>query len=226
MNGKPIYDITPHTLIDYEGKIASIIWFAGCALRCVYCHNPHIVGAKGAISEDEALLFLSHRLGWYDGVVLSGGECCMYDGLDGFCKKIQNIGLAIKVDTSGIRPKMALRLAANRLVDTIALDFKAPKEMFWSITGAYAFSHFEETLKGLLRLNFDFTVRTTVYADYMNETTLCEMCDTLYDMGYRGVYTIQKAITSTPTIANLAPANAVFAPQKIESKIPLRFIGF
>ena len=29
MTDKPIYDITPHTLIDYEGKIGGIVWSAG-----------------------------------------------------------------------------------------------------------------------------------------------------------------------------------------------------
>lgn len=81
MSARPIYDITPHTLLDYDGKIASILWFAGCPMRCIYCHNPHIVGGEGRISEDEALKFLAGRKDWCDGVVLSGGECCLYGNL-------------------------------------------------------------------------------------------------------------------------------------------------
>lgn len=223
---KPIYDITPETLIDYEGKIASIIWFAGCPLRCIYCQNPHIVKGVGTISEEEALEFLASRKGWVDGVVLSGGECCMYDGLPSFCEKLKNMGLAIKVDTSGIRPKMALELAKNGLIDTIALDFKAQKDMFETITGANAFNLFERTLKGLLSIDFDFSVRTTVYPEYINESMLSKMATELSLAGYEGVYTIQKAQTHNPTFANLQTSSKEFATSKIESNIPLSFSGF
>ncbi len=223
---KPIYDITPQTLIDYEGKIASIIWFAGCPLRCIYCQNPHMIGGEGVISEAEALEFLASRKGWVEGVVLSGGECCMYDGLPSFCEKLKNMGLAIKIDTSGIRPKMALELAKNGLIDTIALDFKAQKDMFETITGANAFNLFERTLKGLLSIDFDFSVRTTVYPEYIDEKTVSKMADELSLAGYGGVYTIQKAQTHNPTFANLPTSCKEFSTSKIESSIPLSFLGF
>jgi pyruvate formate lyase activating enzyme len=223
---KPIYDITPETLIDYEGKIASIIWFVGCPLRCIYCQNLHIVGGEGVISEKEALEFLASRNGWVDGVVLSGGECCMYDGLPSFCEKLKNMGLAVKVDTSGIRPKMALELAKNSLIDTIALDFKAQKDMFETITGANAFNLFERTLKGLLSIDFDFSVRTTVYPDYIDESMLSKMANELSLAGYEGVYTIQKAQTHNQTFADLPTSRKEFATSKIESNIPLSFLGF
>lgn len=222
----PIYDITPHTLIDYEGKNAAIVWFAGCPLRCVYCHNPHILKADGTITEQEALEFLCGRKDWTEGVVLSGGECCMYDGLPQFCEKLKESGFAVKVDTSGIRPKIALDIAKNRLVDTIALDFKAPKESFETITGAAAFNLFERTLKGLLELEFDFSVRTTVHPEYIDESMLSRMADYLHSLGYSGVYTIQKAQTDVPTVGNIHRSEKIFTPSHIESKIKLQFLGF
>ena len=27
------------TLLDYPGKVACTVFFAGCNLRCPYCHN-------------------------------------------------------------------------------------------------------------------------------------------------------------------------------------------
>ncbi len=223
---KPIYDITPHTLIDYEGVVASIVWFAGCPLRCIYCHNPHIAAGEGGISESEAVEFLSQRRGWSDGVVLSGGECCMYDGIDGFCEKLKKLGFAVKADTSGIRPKMAIELAKNSLVDKIALDFKAPKEMFEIITGAAAYNLFRKTISGLLELDFDFSVRTTVYPEYIDEATVSRMADELYGFGYKGVYTLQKARTQNPTFGNLPHSVKIFDASKVESKIPIRYLGF
>ncbi len=226
MCARPIYDITPHTLLDYDGKIASILWFAGCPMRCIYCHNPHIVGGEGRISEDEALKFLTGRKDWCDGVVLSGGECCLYGNLLSFCEKIKSMGFAIKIDTSGIRPKTILELASKGFVDKIALDFKAPKEIFESVTGADAFHLFEKTLKGLIELDFDFSVRTTVYAGCMDENTLSIMADSLYNVGYNGVYTIQKAQTDIPTIGAIQESQKKFIPLLVKSKIKLQFLGF
>lgn len=226
MDAKPIYDITPQTLIDYEGKIASIIWFAGCPLRCIYCHNPQIIKGEGSIGEEDVLAFLKERAGWIDGVVLSGGECCMYDGLYGFCEKIKQLGLSIKVDTSGIRPKTVIELAKAGLIDTVALDFKAPKEIFEAITGANMFNLFERTLKGLLDLKFNISVRTTVYPEYIDEATISKMADILFGFGYQGEYTIQAARVECGTLGDLPKSKREFRPSLVESKLPLSFIGF
>lgn len=31
------------TLLDYPGKVATIVFTLGCNLRCRYCHNPEFV---------------------------------------------------------------------------------------------------------------------------------------------------------------------------------------
>lgn len=222
----PIYDITPHTLIDYEGKIAAIVWFAGCPLRCAYCHNPHMVFSKGSISADEALIFLSKRLGWNEGVVLSGGECLAYAGIERFCMELKSLGFAVKIDTGGLYPKKMAELATKGLIDDVAIDFKATKEKFYSVCGINGFYLFKETLFALLRSKVAVSVRTTVYADMICEEELSQMSQTLFEAGYKGVYTIQKAIIDKPTLANLRPPTASFDPKKINSKLPLRFIGF
>ncbi|MAI07892.1 MAG: anaerobic ribonucleoside-triphosphate reductase activating protein, partial [Magnetococcales bacterium] len=70
----PIYDLTPFTMLDYPDHTACIIWFAGCNMRCDYCHNPQIVKGKGLYSEEWLLNFLKSRRGLLDAVVFSGGE--------------------------------------------------------------------------------------------------------------------------------------------------------
>lgn len=226
MELSPIYDITPHTLLDYEGKIASIIWFAGCPLRCVYCHNFHIIKASGNIKIKDALEFLEARKSWNDAVVLSGGECCMYDGILDFCKSIKEMGFLVKVDTSGVRPKTALELAESGCVDKISLDFKAPKELFETVTGANAYNLFEKTLKGLIGIGINFDVRTTVHKHYIDEQAVSKMANMLYDMGYKGTYTVQKARTDCGTFGHLKESKGRFVCSIVDSKIPISFIGF
>jgi pyruvate formate lyase activating enzyme len=87
-------------MLDYPNYLATIFWFAGCKMRCLYCYNRDIVFGDGKVSIDEALSFLDSRKGLLEGVVLSGGDASLYDGLANFCQKIKERGFKIKLDTN------------------------------------------------------------------------------------------------------------------------------
>ena len=63
------------TLLDYPGKVACTIFFAGCNFRCPFCHNASLVLAPSEaeqISEETVLAFLKKRQGVLDGVCITG----------------------------------------------------------------------------------------------------------------------------------------------------------
>ena len=91
MLSKPIYNITPFTLLDYPDKSACIIWYSGCNMRCLYCYNPEIVLGKGSTSFPEAISFLQKRQGLLDAVVFSGGECLLHKNIVAQIKEIKEI---------------------------------------------------------------------------------------------------------------------------------------
>jgi pyruvate formate lyase activating enzyme len=93
---KPVYSITPFTLLDYPHKTACILWFAGCNMKCVYCYNPDIVFGKGKISISEVLNFLNRRKSLLDGVVLSGGECTSHKNIRQLLQEIKKLGFLVK----------------------------------------------------------------------------------------------------------------------------------
>ena len=70
------------SLLDYPGKVSSIIFTYGCNLRCPYCHNPELVIEKidkeDILSEEYVLDFLKKRKFFIDGVVITGGEPLIY----------------------------------------------------------------------------------------------------------------------------------------------------
>ena len=101
---KPIENITPFSLLDFQDLCACIIWFTGCNMRCSYCYNPEIVFGKGKYNFEEAIQFLQKRINLLDGVVLSGGECTLHKELIPFVKEIKNLGFKIKIDTNGTYP--------------------------------------------------------------------------------------------------------------------------
>jgi len=206
---KPVYDFTPFTLLDYPDHTACIIWFAGCNFRCSYCHNPKMIPNKGTMEITEILDFLKTRIGKLDAVVLSGGEATSYPDLAQFSKQAKDMGFKVKLDTNGSRPEVVQHMLDKKLVDYIALDFKAPNKKFESITGFKRQNVFLKTLKKLCSVQ-DITVeiRTTVHTDLLNEDDLKDMIQTLSSYHYQGTYYIQN-FRDNETLGNLLPQKRI-----------------
>ena len=127
--------IKKSTLLDYPGKLATIIFTPGCNLRCRFCHNPEFVLPEELekirhdfIGEEVFFRFLQTRVGFLDGVVICGGEPTIHKDLPEFCQKIKNLGFLVKLDTNGSNPEMLELLLEQKLVDYIAMDIKHSPE--------------------------------------------------------------------------------------------------
>lgn len=102
---KPIFDITPFSIVDFEGKISAVVWFCGCNMRCVYCYNTKIVSAtNGKFGADDLYEFLKMRRNKLDAVVFSGGECTNCHEILEILKCVKNLGFLNKIDTNGSNP--------------------------------------------------------------------------------------------------------------------------
>lgn len=125
------------SLLDYPGKISSIIFTQGCNFNCVYCHNKELIRPKehnNIIKPDEILAFLKERKDKLDAVVITGGEPTLQPDLIDFMKKIKKLGLLIKLDTNGYRSDILRKAISAKVVDYIAMDVKAPLEKYWLVT--------------------------------------------------------------------------------------------
>jgi pyruvate formate lyase activating enzyme len=200
----PIYNITPFTLLDYPDRIACILWFAGCNMRCSYCYNPDVVLGKGTISFESVLNFLKSRKGMLEGVVLSGGECTLHNKIIWLMKEIKAMGFLIKLDTNGSRPLTIAHLVRLGLVDYIALDFKALPHKFEAVTGSSLFGNFEDSLRFLIGSEQKFEVRTTVHSNLINAEDFAAMVNYLELMKYSGTYYIQHFVNDVPTLGSLS----------------------
>lgn len=200
---KPIYSITPFTLLDYPDKTACIFWFAGCNMRCLYCYNPDIVLGKGKLSFQETLKFLKTRVNLLDGVVLSGGECTLHKNIIKLIVEIKKMGLLVKVDTNGAKPKMIEFLMKEKLIDYVALDFKAPIDKFKSITKSNLYSNFITSLKLLISNTTPFEVRTTLHSSLLIQNDIQNMIDVLEELNYSGIYYIQNFVNDAKTLSEL-----------------------
>lgn len=193
LNKLPIASITPFTFQDYPDHTACILWFSGCNMACGYCHNPELVlGGLKKLPSQQVRQFLESRKGLLEGVVLSGGECTLSRALPEFAVFLKKLGYKIKVDTNGTNPYMIGYLLAERLVDFVALDFKAPHDKFTGITGFDNYNLFEQSLKLLCRSDIPLEIRTTVHADQLNADDVNNILSTLSDFGFNGRYYLQR----------------------------------
>lgn len=113
--------------VDGPG-VRFVVFFQGCPLRCLYCHNPDTWEMKrGRLIEASAVLneILQYRSFIKDGgVTLSGGEPLLQPD---FCAELLSLckraGLHTAVDTSGAVPLSHCRKAVD-LADLLLLDIK------------------------------------------------------------------------------------------------------
>lgn len=203
----PIYSVTPFTMLDFPGRTACIVWISGCNMRCSYCHNPQIVKGRGRTTAEHTLAFLKKRQGLLDGVVLSGGEATLYEGIADFAMRIKQLGYAIKLDTNGTRPDIVKEMLQQGLLDYVALDYKAPRSKYKEVTATELFTPFDNTLSQLcVQAEVPFEVRTTVHCDLLDVKDVTEIMDDLSAHGYRGVYYVQNYINNdNPVLGRLLP---------------------
>ncbi len=124
------------SLIDWDGKISSVIFTGGCNFVCPFCHNSLIANDDPKLPEitwEELKPELERKLGWLDGVVVTGGEPLMHPEIFELFADIKRLGLKVKLDTNGSFPYALKRAMALQLVDFVAMDVKAPLNERYSI---------------------------------------------------------------------------------------------
>ena len=132
----------PFSLSDFPGMTAAIVFTQGCNFRCPFCHNgsliPATAGEGSSIPEAMIIRHLTERRGMLDGIVVTGGEPTLQPDLPSFLRTVRGLGYAVKLDTNGSRPRILRRLLAEKLVDYVAMDVKAPPALYDDLTGVPA----------------------------------------------------------------------------------------
>jgi pyruvate formate lyase activating enzyme len=200
---KIVHSITAFTLLDYPDQTACILWFAGCNMKCSYCYNPEIVFGKGNYSIPELLSFLEKRRGLLDAVVFSGGECLLYKESLELMVLIKAMGFLIKVDTNGSKPARLREAIAFGLIDYVALDFKATRAKFKSITESRFYEQFLECLSILQLSKTPFEVRTTIHSELLDKEDLLQMIQVLTSQNYTGNYYLQPFRNGVETLKKM-----------------------
>ena len=172
-----------NSLVDWEGKVAAVIFTKGCNFRCGYCHNPSLVlpeliDRTEDIDEKTVLDFLAERNNWLDGVVVTGGEPTIYGDLPVLLEEIKSLGYSLKLDTNGTNPSMLQKIIKNKLADYIAMDVKIlpEKSLYGKITGIQVTADIiEKIMTSILLLNnsaIEVEFRTTIIPGIHDEAAV------------------------------------------------------
>jgi len=162
--------IKKSTLLDYPGKIATIVFTPGCNLRCWYCHNREFVLPEELqkirhdfIEKEVFFRFLVTRVGFLDGVVICGGEPTIHKDLPNFCQRIKDLGFLVKLDTNGGNTPMLECLLEKKLLDYVAMDIKQNFDAYAQITGrSIDISSYQKSIELIKMRAPDYEFRTTL----------------------------------------------------------------
>ncbi|MDL1972748.1 MAG: anaerobic ribonucleoside-triphosphate reductase activating protein [Deltaproteobacteria bacterium] len=154
------------SLIDYPGKICSIIFTIGCNFRCPYCYNHRLVLPERYVEPipiEEVWSFLKRRKGKIDAVEFTGGEPTIQEDLIEKMSKVKEMGFLVKLDTNGSHPEIIEKCIKKGVVDYVAMDIKAPLERYSFVTGvSIDIERIKESINIIGQLP-DYEFRTTLY---------------------------------------------------------------
>lgn len=174
------------SLIDYPGKISSVVFLNKCNMRCPYCHNPELVfnndsgGEFPDITVEEFMRFLDKKKKWIDGVCITGGEPTLHPGLLEFMKMIKDKGLLVKLDTNGTNPKLLEQAVSQKIVDFVAMDIKNSLERYEETTNMKVnLDNIQKSIRLIINAGnkglIDYEFRTTILPRFIGEKEIIKI---------------------------------------------------
>ncbi len=143
---------------EWEGRVAAVIFTAGCNWRCPYCHGVGLVKSPQdfpQISTDEIFDYLGNNRGWVDDIAITGGEPTLQAGLIDFIRDLKEFGVGVKLESNGTNPQVIAELLREELLDCLCFDYKVPldSESLLALTGVSAEQSGLERVKESYRLS-------------------------------------------------------------------------
>lgn len=176
--------VVPFSTTDWPGRLAAVVFTQGCAWRCGYCHNPHLIPAQGPDERDwrSVLDWLDTRRGMLEAVVFSGGEPTGQPGLADALAAVRARGFRTGLHTGGIYPRKLPALLP--LLDWVGLDVKAPSTDYQRVTGVAGSGLGVFVALALLQQSgVAHEVRTTVHLDLTPPDALAQLAQELAVVG-------------------------------------------
>lgn len=170
-------------MLDFPGRVASLVFTGSCNLTCPYCHNAGLVLDPDSYPDyplDELLADLKKREGFIDGVVISGGEPTIDAGLPAFVSLLKERNLQVKLDSNGLAPEVIGSLLEQQLVDYYAIDIKTSLSRYNELhTMPVVTEALRKTVTILKQAPVEVEFRTTCIPHLVAEAEIAEIGELL-----------------------------------------------
>lgn len=207
------------SVIDYSGKIASILFLGGCNFRCPFCHNVSLIDGYESLDykNSEAVLEdLGKRKGFIDAVVITGGEPLINSSeLIALLSKLREMDLSIKIDTNGYSTDMLRMVLELGLVDYIAMDIKTSIDRYDVAVGLELNTdRILNSIKIILESSIEYEFRTTCVPGLVDSKEI-ESISRLIEGAAR--YYLQQYRVEEPTLDPSYMKLSPYPAEKLES---------
>ena len=172
--------------------MATVLFASRCNFRCPFCHNRELVLGQDItqLPQDDVLQELQQRQGFIDGVVISGGEPTIHNGLAEFIGKIKETGLAVKLDTNGYKPDVLKELFKENLLNYVAMDIKTSWGKYSKAAGIEVdCERLKESVELIKASGAQYEFRTTCVPGLVDESDIEEIS---HLNGDGGLFTLQQ----------------------------------
>ena len=164
-----IVGIDKLSLLDYEDKVAVVLFARACNFRCPFCHNgDSVLNAQEEIDFNEILDYLKTRRGLVDAVVFSGGEPTLENDLEVKMQEVKKLGFLIKLDTNGTNPELLEKLLDDGVVDYVAMDIKNSPSLYAETAGINSINldNIKKSIAIIMAKAPDYEFRTTLVKEF------------------------------------------------------------
>jgi pyruvate formate lyase activating enzyme len=158
------------SLIEYPGRVSTVLFCGGCNFRCPFCYNRDLVlhpDRLPAVESDRVLDYLRQHRHLYQAAVVTGGEPLAGEGLAEFLAAVRRLGLRAGLETNGSFSDRLEELLEGERVDFVGMDVKAPllEDAYSRAAGIPAgpwLAEVERSVALLLASRVEVEFRTTV----------------------------------------------------------------
>jgi pyruvate formate lyase activating enzyme len=171
------------SLLDWDGKIVSVIFLPGCDFRCPFCSNSGLIlnpQAYKTIPHEDIFNYLEAHRDFADGVCITGGEPALHkdNGLTEFIRHIKDMGFLVKLDTNGNSPDYLKYLVDNKLVDYVAIDIKTAPDKYQKATNVLTnIENIRKSVRLLIDSGIDHEFRTTAVPTIVTVEDIEKICE-------------------------------------------------
>lgn len=196
------------SLVDYPGRLASVVFVQGCNFRCGYCHNPDLVTLEKdfGVEVKDVIDDIKRFKDKIEGVVITGGEPTLHPQVYDFIERIKEMGLLVKLDTNGSDPKMLLELLRDKYIDYVAMDIKTSLGKYHLVSDIPGIErNITESAMWVMLSTIPYEFRTTCVPGIVDDMDVAAIGSLVKGADKYCLQQFSPAVTLDPAFRNLKP---------------------